>query len=52
MYYSYIDSPLGRMFVQGDGQFVTGLFMPNHHGWRGPTPAATVRRTIYRASNR
>lgn len=35
-YYNYIDSPLGRMFVQGDGQFVTGLFMPQHKGWRGP----------------
>jgi len=34
--YSYIDGPLGRMFVQGDGRFVTGLFMPQHKGWRGP----------------
>jgi methylated-DNA-[protein]-cysteine S-methyltransferase len=35
-YYSYIDCPLGQVFVQGDGQFVTGLFMPQHKGWRGP----------------
>ena len=35
-FYSYIDCPLGRMFVQGDGQFLTGLFMPEHKGWRGP----------------
>jgi methylated-DNA-[protein]-cysteine S-methyltransferase len=35
-FYSYIDSPLGRMFVQSDGLFVTGLFMPHHKGWRGP----------------
>jgi methylated-DNA-[protein]-cysteine S-methyltransferase len=34
--YSYIDSPLGRMCVRGDGEFVTGLFMPQHKGWRGP----------------
>ncbi|HKD38261.1 MAG TPA: methylated-DNA--[protein]-cysteine S-methyltransferase [Pirellulales bacterium] len=34
--YSYIDSPLGRLIVRGDGQFVTGLFMPHHKGWRGP----------------
>jgi methylated-DNA-[protein]-cysteine S-methyltransferase len=34
--YSYVDSPLGRMFVQGDGEFVTGLFMPQHKGWSGP----------------
>jgi methylated-DNA-[protein]-cysteine S-methyltransferase len=34
--YSYIDSPWGRMFVQGDGHFVTGLYMPQHKGWRGP----------------
>jgi methylated-DNA-[protein]-cysteine S-methyltransferase len=36
IYYSCIDCPLGEMFVQGDGQFVTGLFMPQHKGWRGP----------------
>src|ERR1700688_4960334 len=35
-YYSTIDGPLGRMFVQGDGQFVTGLFMPQHKGGWGP----------------
>lgn len=35
-YYSYIESPLGRMFVQGDGQFITGLYMPMHKGWQGP----------------
>jgi methylated-DNA-[protein]-cysteine S-methyltransferase len=33
--YSYIDCPLGRMFVRGDGLFVTGLFIPQHKGWRG-----------------
>lgn len=38
-YYSYIDSPLGQMFVQGDGQYVTGLFMPHHKGWLGPDPS-------------
>jgi methylated-DNA-[protein]-cysteine S-methyltransferase len=27
------------MFVQGDGQFVTGLYMPQHKGWRGPDAA-------------
>jgi methylated-DNA-[protein]-cysteine S-methyltransferase len=34
--YSYVDSPLGRIFVQGNEQFVTGLFMPKHKYWRGP----------------
>lgn len=34
--YRYIESPLGRLFVRGDGQFVTGLFLPDHKGWRGP----------------
>src|SRR4029077_11798180 len=38
-YYSYFDCPLGRLFVQGDGHFVTGLFLPNHNGWRGPDAA-------------
>lgn len=39
IYYSYVDSPLGRMFVKGDGQFVTGLYMPQHKGWHGPDAA-------------
>ncbi|HEY1065592.1 MAG TPA: methylated-DNA--[protein]-cysteine S-methyltransferase [Pirellulales bacterium] len=38
-YYSYLDSPLGRLFVQGDGACVTGLFLPNHKRWQGPDPA-------------
>src|SRR5690242_15152604 len=53
-YFSYIDSPLGRMFVQSDGQFVTGLFMPHHQGWRGrdaawqeaDAPFTTVRQQL------
>ncbi len=35
--YCYLDSPLGQLFVQGDGQFVTGLFLPQHKGWTGPS---------------
>lgn len=35
-FYSYIDCPLGRLFVRGDGQFVTALYMPEQKGWRGP----------------
>lgn len=38
-YFSHIDSPLGRLFVQGDGQFVTGLYLPDHKGWHGPDAA-------------
>ena len=39
--YSYIDGPLGRMFVQGNETFLTGLFLPQHKGWAGPDPAWT-----------
>ena len=35
-YYSYFDSPLGQLYVQGDGQFLTGLYMPSHKHWSGP----------------
>ena len=38
-YYSYLESPLGQLFVQGDGQFVTGLYLPQHKGWPGPDPS-------------
>jgi len=36
LYYTYFDSPLGRMLIQGDGQLVTGLFMLRRKAWRGP----------------
>jgi methylated-DNA-[protein]-cysteine S-methyltransferase len=53
-FFSYIDSPLGQIFVQGDGQFVTGLYMPPHKGWQGPhvswrqfdQPFSTVREQL------
>lgn len=34
--YCYVDSPLSRLFVCGDGHYVTGLFMTNHKRWHGP----------------
>lgn len=37
--YTFIDSPLGRLFVQGDGQFVTGLYLPGQKSWRGADTA-------------
>lgn len=36
--YTYIDSPLGQICLQGDGEFVTGLHMPGHKHWRGVDP--------------
>jgi methylated-DNA-[protein]-cysteine S-methyltransferase len=33
--YSYFDSPLGEILLVGDGQFVTGLYMPQHRGRPG-----------------
>jgi methylated-DNA-[protein]-cysteine S-methyltransferase len=32
-FYSYVESPLCRIVVQGDGQFITGLHMPSHRHW-------------------
>jgi methylated-DNA-[protein]-cysteine S-methyltransferase len=37
--YCDFDSPIGRIFLQGDGEFVTGLFLPDHKAWRGPDAA-------------
>jgi methylated-DNA-[protein]-cysteine S-methyltransferase len=34
--YCVIDSPLGPITVQGEGEFVTGLYLPDHKGWLGP----------------
>jgi methylated-DNA-[protein]-cysteine S-methyltransferase len=37
--YSYFDSPLGSLCVQGDSEFITGLYLPGHAGWQGPDSA-------------
>lgn len=34
-YFSEMDSPVGRLLLQGDGQFLTGLHMPLHKWWDG-----------------
>jgi methylated-DNA-[protein]-cysteine S-methyltransferase len=34
--YCYVDSPLGQIWIAGDGQFVTGLYMLRHKHWSGP----------------
>lgn len=38
-YYTNIESPLGRLLILGDGDFVTGLYLPDHKGWSGLDPA-------------
>ena len=38
-YYCYMNSPVGQLCIQGDGDFVTGLYLPEHKGWRGPEAA-------------
>lgn len=38
--YSLLDSPLGVLCVQGDGEFLTGLYLPTHRG-QPETHAAT-----------
>lgn len=35
-YYTQLDTPLGQLHIQGDGRFVTGLYLPDHKGWAGP----------------
>jgi methylated-DNA-[protein]-cysteine S-methyltransferase len=53
-YYSYFDSPLGRITIQGDGRFVTALSMPTHKMCRSPhvswqksdAPFAAVRKQL------
>lgn len=39
-FYTEIDSPVGRLLIVGDGQFVMGLYMPNHKHWRGLNQAS------------
>lgn len=35
-FYTFVNCPVGRLVVRGDGQFVTGLYLPHHKGWHGP----------------
>lgn len=34
-YYCELESPLGTITLEGDGTFLTGLFMPQHKWWSG-----------------
>jgi methylated-DNA-[protein]-cysteine S-methyltransferase len=52
-YYCHLDSPLGQLVVEGDGEFLTGLYLPQHKGWSGPAaerksaaPFAAVREQL------
>ena len=42
--YTELESPIGRVFVQADGEAVTGLYLPGHKGWAGG-PADGSRRS-------
>ncbi|MBA4018079.1 MAG: cysteine methyltransferase [Pirellula sp.] len=35
-YFSELDSPVGRLYLRGDGRFLTGLYLPQHKHWTGP----------------
>ncbi len=35
-YYDYFESPLGELLVVGDGQHLTGLYLPSHKGAEQP----------------
>lgn len=37
--YTYIDSPVGDLLVRGDGNSVTGLYLPDHKGGVSPEPS-------------
>jgi methylated-DNA-[protein]-cysteine S-methyltransferase len=39
MFFDYLDSPLGLICIQGDGERITGVYLPNHKHWAGPDPA-------------
>ena len=41
IYCSQITSPLGTLYLEGDGQFLTGLYLPDHQGQ--PSPRAGRR---------
>ena len=31
-----IETPIGRIFIEGDEAAVTGVYLPGHKGWNGP----------------
>jgi methylated-DNA-[protein]-cysteine S-methyltransferase len=38
--YGYVESPLGRLCVEGNGTLLTGLYLPEHKHRNGPSPTA------------
>ncbi len=48
--FSYINSPVGRILLQGDGHSLTGLFLTNHKGWPGLDPRWTESDSSFTAA--
>ena len=42
------ESPVGRLHIQGDGEIVTGLYLPDHKGWPGPAASSCVSQAAFR----
>ena len=42
------ESPVGRLHIQGDGEIVTGLYLPDHKGWTGPAASSCVSQAAFR----
>lgn len=48
-YFTHIDSPVGQLLVLGDGELVTGLYLPNHRHGRGMEPSWRLADGIFDA---
>ena len=43
-----VDSPVGPLHIEGDGESVTGLYLPDHKGWTGPVASSRVSDVAFR----
>jgi methylated-DNA-[protein]-cysteine S-methyltransferase len=39
-HHAEFETPVGRITIQGDGHCITGLYLPDHKGWRGPAASS------------
>ncbi|QDT52003.1 Methylated-DNA--protein-cysteine methyltransferase [Caulifigura coniformis] len=50
--HTQIDSPVGVVVLERDGDFLTGVYLPNHKGWSGPAGECRREDALLTAASR
>src|SRR5436190_21171995 len=45
--YTELESPIGRILIEGDDTAVTGLYLADHKGWSGPADGGRPSKSAF-----